>query len=189
MSEIRRTGLTYADLEAIPDDGNRYEIIDGELFVTPPPDLAHGWAGDTIVHLLRLYMRDHGGRGQSAPTGVFFDQGSHVEPDVLYTRQEHLHRFAADIRYVQGPPDLVVEVSSPSTRRTDLIRKRALYERHGVEEYWFVDRDHELVLVHQLVDGAYGDPFEVPRGQVVHATAAPGFAVPVDDLFDAPGTS
>jgi Uma2 family endonuclease len=186
MAKIARTGLTYADLERTPDDGNRYELIDGELFVTPPPDVEHQWAVMVLAARLFNYAEQHGGRAQAAPTGVFFDQGSHVEPDVLYSRAEHLGRWEKDRRYVQGAPDLVVEVSSPTTRVRDLGRKRSLYERHGVEEYWFVDRDAQAVVVHRLVGRAYGPPERAGRGEVVTSTAAPGFRLRVDELFEPP---
>lgn len=184
MTNRGRSGLTYADLEKTPDDGNRYELIDGELFVTPPPDLSHGRGAGVLFAALFAYEREHGGRAQAAPTGVFFDQGSHVEPDVLYSRQENLDRWQRDQRYVDGAPDLVVEISSPSTRRRDLTLKRALYERHGVEEYWFVDRDDESVLIHRLQADGYGAPERVGRGQSAISSAAPGFQIDVDELFD-----
>lgn len=184
MASSASTGLTYADLERTPDDGNRYELIDGELFVTPPPDLSHGRGALVLAAALLAYEREHGGRAQAAPTGVFFDQGSHVEPDVLYSRQENLDRWRRDQRYVDGAPDLVVEISSPSTRRRDLTLKRALYERHGVEEYWFVDRDEQSVLIHRLRGDSYGEPERVGRGQTAVSGAAPGFQIAVDQLFD-----
>lgn len=77
-----------------------------------------------------------------------------------------------------------MEISSPSTRRRDLTLKRALYERHGVEEYWFVDRDDQNVLIHRLQADGYGEPERVGRGQFATSSAAPGFQIAVDELFD-----
>jgi Uma2 family endonuclease len=79
-----------------------------------------------------------------------------------------------------------VEVSSPSTHARDLGRKRSLYECHGVEEHWLVDREDQAILVHRLVGGAYAPPEHAGRGEVVVSTAAPGFRLRVDELFEPP---
>jgi len=89
-----------------------------------------------------------------------------------------------DDRFTDIAPDLVVEVSSPSTRRLDLIHKRGLYEREGVAEYWFVDLDEDHVDVHRLDDqGRYGLPRTLGPDAALTCLAAPGLALPVADLF------
>jgi len=111
-----------------------------------------------------------------------------VEPDVAFVGPERV-ALLRDERYIDVAPDLVVEVSSPSTRRLDLIRKRALYEREGVPEYWFVDLDADQVDVHRLDDsGAYGTPTSLGRADALTCMAAPSFELPVGDVLDAAGT-
>jgi Uma2 family endonuclease len=109
-----------------------------------------------------------------------------VEPDVLFVRAENLGRF--EDRFLRGAPDLVVEVSSPSTRHVDVVRKLELYERFGVPEYWCVDLDADRVELYRLS----GDRFEPPvlpgRGEVLETPQAPGFSLVVDDLLAPFGT-
>ncbi|MGH8906793.1 MAG: Uma2 family endonuclease [Egibacteraceae bacterium] len=79
--------------------------------------------------------------------------------------------------------DIVVEVSSPSTRRTDLVRKLALYERFGIPEYWYADLDNDTIRVYRLHNGAYGNPIILKRGDILTSPLLPGFAVPVAYLL------
>ena len=103
---------TYPDLAGFPDDHLRREIFDGELIVNGAPVLC-------------------------APYDVVFALDNVVEPDVLFIRSAHLDRLGE--KFLEGPPDLVVEISSPSTRRLELVRKRELYQWFEVPEYWYVD--------------------------------------------------
>lgn len=179
------TGLTYADLLELPEpadnSGTRYELLDGELLVTPAPRTRHQDAVLRISVALFEWCRDTGGRVLPAPTDVWFDDRTVLEPDVLAVTSEHLDRIEAT--RVVGPPDLVVEVSSPSTRRTDVVRKRRVYEREGVPEFWFVDLDVEQVQVYVLDGGTYGPPSVVlAEGEVV-STALPGLVIPAAEAL------
>lgn len=111
--------------------------------------------------------------------GVYYDEYNYVEPDMLYTRAEHLDRVTE--RYTEGAPDLAIEVSSKSTRRRDLTIKRALYKRTGVAEYWFVDLRDEVVLVHRR-DPGFAQPLRLGPGDTLTSPVLPGFALPVADL-------
>jgi Uma2 family endonuclease len=104
-----------------------------------------------------------------------------VIPDVVLLRAETLTRISE--RHIDVPPDLVVEVSSPSTRRLDVVVKRALYEQHGVPAYWFVDLDADRVEVYQLDAGRYGTPELVGPGGVLRAAQLAGLVVGVDDVL------
>jgi Uma2 family endonuclease len=183
VATLPTTGLTYADLERFPEDQLRREIIDGELFVTAAPAIRHQIVVAFLTAELVMYQRTHGGIALPAPTDVFFNETNVVEPDVIFVRADHIDR--AETRFVRSAPDLVVEVSSPSTRHTDLIRKRDLFERFGVLEYWFVDLDSDAVLVHRLVDGRYGEAIAFATGTRLDSTALDGFSLSLDDLFAA----
>jgi Uma2 family endonuclease len=177
------TGLTYDDLASFPDDGLRRELIDGELFVSPSPVRDHQEAVEAVAVALSLHRRTNGGKLYFAPMDVRFSDRTVVEPDVLFIAAERA-TLLDDRRYVDVTPDLIVEVSSPSTRRLDLIRKRALYEREGVGEYWFVDLDETVVDVYRLDGtGHYGTPRTLAPGDTLTCLAAPGFALPVADVF------
>ncbi|HEX9888666.1 MAG TPA: Uma2 family endonuclease [Nitriliruptorales bacterium] len=179
-------GLTVADLEAMPDDHLRRELIDGELYVTPPPIIPHQSSVMAIAYALETYVRAHGGRVWPAPTGVRLSEVTQVEPDVVVLAADSVARMD-DHRHLTFAPDLLVEVSSPSTRRLDLIKKRGLYERVGVPEYWFVDLDADVVDVYRLgADGHYGEPETVERGGRLTCSQLPGLDVNVDEVLGPP---
>jgi Uma2 family endonuclease len=183
MATQPKTGLTYRDLEAFPDDNLRRELIDGELVVTPAPATRHQGVVVALVFALETYRRQRGGRVYPAPTDVYFSDVNVVEPDVLYVKAENVERVEA--RFVRSAPDLVVEVSSPSTRRLELVRKRELYERYAVPEYWYVDLDADRVEVYRLRDGRYGTPALLGSGEVIESPNLPGLSVPVGELLAA----
>ena len=181
MATLPSTGLTYEDLRRFPDDNLRREIIDGELFVTAAPVIGHQRVVAFLTAELVLYQRTHGGLALPAPTDVFFSDSNVVEPDVLFVLLGNLERVEST--FIRSAPDLVVEVSSPSTRQIDLVRKRDLYERFGVPEYWFVDLEAEAVQVSRLVEGQYGEAVALRRGDRLESSLLPGFSVAIDDVL------
>ena len=184
MATQPQTGLTYEDLQAFPEDNFRREIIDGELIVTAAPATRHQRVVTKLVHRLYTYCEVHGGEVLTAPYDIYFSDTNVVEPDVLYARPEHRDRF--EKKFFRSAPDVVVEVSSPSTRRLELVGKRDLYERFGVPEYWFVDLDAERVEVYRLEQDRYGHPLLFSRGERLETPQAPGFALAIDDLLGPP---
>jgi Uma2 family endonuclease len=178
------SGLTYDDLAGFPDDDHlRRELIDGELYVSPSPVLRHQDAVVAIVTALQLHVRDRGGRVLTAPTDVVFASDTAVQPDVVFLSADGAAQLKEE-RFVDVVPDLLVEVSSPSTRRLDLIKKRNLYERESVPEFWFVDLDADQVDVHRLdASGRYGQPRSLGEGATLTSLAAPGFALSVDEAL------
>lgn len=180
-TEPKTTGLTYEDLQRFPEDNFRRELIDGELIVTAAPGGRHQDVVLELGALLLAWTREHGGKVYVAPRDVYFTERDVVEPDVLFIRAENLPRV--EERYVRGAPDVIVEVSSPSTRRLELVRKRELYERFGAAEYWYVDLDAERIEVYRLEGGRYGSPRMLGHGDVLESPEVPGFSVAVDDLL------
>jgi len=135
---MAKAALTYADYAALPNDGNRYEILDGELFVTPSPASRHQIVLANLVSVLSPYVRQRGtGMVLFAPLDVIFADTSIAVPDLIYLDNER--RSLLSNRGMEGPPTLVVEILSPSTARTDRRRKFALYARFGVDFYWIID--------------------------------------------------
>ena len=184
MSVPVSSGLVYDDLWELPqDDGLRRELIDGELYESPAPVLRHQQAVLAIAAAFLAYVRPHGGQVWPAPTDVVFARDTVVEPDVVVLGPVRAGELT-ETRFVDVDPDLVVEVSSPSTRRLDLIKKRRLYEREGVREFWFVDLDADVVDVHRLDDtGHYGDPVTLGAHEVLDCLATPGLTLPVTDAL------
>lgn len=144
--------LTYEDYCLLPNDGKRYEIIDGELFVTPAPRFAHQRVVTRLVRYLSVFVDDHGlGEVLVSPFDVVFSQFDVVEPDVLYISKARAAVLTE--KNVQGAPDLVIEVLSPTTAKTDRTIKLKLYARFGVAEYWIVDPEGPSVEVYRRPKG------------------------------------
>jgi Uma2 family endonuclease len=136
---VRDLDWTVERINALPDDGNRYEVIDGERFVTPAPTIRHQTASVLLAGLLLEYARSIGQVLLAAPTAVTFSARREVQPDLLVLPSVNgrvPERFS-DV----GRLTLAVEILSPGTRRADRIVKRALFADEGVPEYWIVDAD------------------------------------------------
>lgn len=130
--------LNYDDYCLLPNDGKRYEIIDGELFVTPSSNFLHQSVVTNLTYYFSAFLKDHPLQCiVVSPFDVVFSQFDVVEPDLLYVSKAR-YSVLTD-KNVQGSPDLVVEVLSPSTAKIDRTTKLKLYARFGVEDYWIID--------------------------------------------------
>lgn len=180
MGSESTVGLTWADLQRFPEDGKRREIIDGVLHVTPSPFTQHQRVVGRIYRAFADLLEPLGGEAFGSPLDVIFDQFNVVEPDVLVIAPGR-PRLPGD-QHVHVVPDVAVEVSSRSTKGVDRIKKRALYERFGVPEYWIVDLDHDVIEIYRLDDGAYGPPTRFTRGDTVTSSVVAGLAAPFERL-------
>ncbi len=181
MATQPQTNLTYDDLASFPEDHLRRELIGGELIVTAAPAPRHQDAVMTIAGELFIYVKTHGGKVYPAPTDVFFSDVDVVEPDVLFVTQPSLDKVEA--KFVRGAPDLVIEVSSPTTRRLELVRKRDLYERFGVPEYWYVDLDADRVEVYRLDHDRYDMPIILGPADTLTSPHLPGLSIAVAEVL------
>lgn len=143
-SKITTGKLTYADLESLPNDGKRYEIIAGNLHVNASPNTYHQRISRRIQHQLYTQI-ELTGRGEviDAPMDVVLGVNDIVEPDLIVVLQAR--RSIITDKNIQGSPDLLVEITSPSTRHVDEGDKKQLYERSAVPEYWIVDPDTQSI--------------------------------------------
>lgn len=183
MSTASRT-LTYADLDLLPDreTGDRYELIDGELVVTPSPIPFHQVVLGRGFRLFDAFVvRTNVGIVLTAPVDVVLATGVVVVPDLLVIARHRLGIIGP--KAIEGPPDLVLEIHSPSTRDRDLGEKKALYARYRVPEYWAGDPDARSITVFALRDGRY-DVLPLVDGRA-RSEVLPGFEVEVAGLFDA----
>lgn len=183
-TQQKTSGLTYADLERFPDDNLRRELIDGELIVTAAPRLRHQGVVKRLLRFLDQYVEGHGGEVVVSPFDVLLSDGDVVEPDLLVVRAENLDRL--EEAFLRGAPDIVIEVSSPSTRRLELIRKRNLYERYGVPEYWYVDLEADRIDVYRRADEGFERPLVLERPDDLTSPLLPGFAMSVDAILGPP---
>ncbi|MDD5319617.1 MAG: Uma2 family endonuclease [Methylococcales bacterium] len=176
----------YGDYLTWPDEA-RYELIDGDAYLmAPAPDLAHQDVAGEIYVQARLALKGKLCRAFIAPVDVRLPKQDEadehidtvVQPDVLVVCDPN----KLDRRGVRGAPDWVVEVLSPSTAGHDQIRKRQLYERHGVREYWLIHPIDRVLTVYRLIDGEYGKPelYELQGGTAV--SVLPEIVIQWDDL-------
>jgi Uma2 family endonuclease len=166
-----RTVLTYEDYAALPADGRRYEIHEGELSVTPAPGTRHQEVKANLFDVLRHHVKEHDlGKLFDAPTDCILADTTVVQPDIVFIETRRLAIISE--RGIEGVPTLVVEVLSPSTTHVDRGSKAQLYARHAVPFYWIVDPEGRTVDAYTLVEGAYR-PAARLRGPA--STALPPF--------------
>jgi Uma2 family endonuclease len=172
---------TYEDLFSLPDDGRRYEIIEGELYEMPAPNWDHAVTVMNLILLLAPVVQALGGRVLTAPLDVFFDGANPVQPDVVVLLPESAAIGAG--RGVDGVPDLLVEVLSPANRGHDLLTKRALYARAGVREYWIVDPAGRAVEVLTLDSDAFHTEQIASGDNAVISSLLEDAAFPLEAIF------
>ena len=179
--------FTYEDFLNFPNDGKRHEIIDGEHYVTPSPNTKHQAVSSNLHGILWTYLQQHRiGQVFTAPFDVVFSDFDVVEPDLLYISRERAGVLTD--KHVRGAPDLVVEILSPGTRKTDEMTKRRLYERFDVNEYWVVDPELDAIKIYRRVEGAFARVAELSAeaGDTLTPPLLPGFSVSLADVFASP---
>jgi len=185
MSYLTDLRLTNADLEAMPDDGNRYEVIDGELYVSSAPSFIHQKILINIGIAIGNYLREHP-IGQIVPgVGVIFDDYDGVIPDLIFVTNERLRKTLAGGRF-HAAPEIVIEILSPgsSNQRRDRQVKRSLYAARGAAEYWIVDPENLSIEVHRRNEsGELVFDKSLLQGDELTSGLLPEFSLPVDALF------
>jgi Uma2 family endonuclease len=169
-----------------PEDINHYELLDGEIVVSPPAGWPHGRVGSRLQVLL-------GGFVEQKQLGLVFDSsqgfvltsGDTVEPDHAFVSNE---RWAAAPEPVEGKflrivPDLLVEVLSPGNATRDRKQKKRIYEKNGVREYWIVDSKKRVVSVFRAIDGAYVEAEAFVEGMTFESGVITGLSVDVRSIF------
>lgn len=147
--------LTVDDLDAIPDDGHRYELIDGTMLVTPAPATVHQRCVARLVALLLAAAGDEY-EVLPAPFDWIVNDVTKFQPDVLVARRDDVGK-----QRLEATPLLVIEVLSPSTRLSDITLKRTAYERAGVPAYWIVDPEELRLTVLRMSEGGYSEAASV----------------------------
>lgn len=180
--DTARGALTYEDYCALPDDGRRYEILDGELGVTPAPAPRHQKVVLNLASALDKHVRAHDlGEVYVAPIDVILARTSVVQPDLVFVRAERLSLVTA--RAIEGPPDLVVEVLSPTTEARDRGVKRELYARFGVPHYWLLDSEARRLTAYALAGTTYRQVAERTGTAEFTPTLFPGLTLPLAAIW------
>jgi Uma2 family endonuclease len=176
--------LTHRDLDDTPDDGNRYEVIDGTLYVSPFPKTGHQRAVTQLVTLLTQHVLETG-TGEVFTSGlkVVLDEYTGVGPDVVYVAKDHAEAIREDGYY--GPPALVVEVLS-SKPSLDTKVKRAKYARSGIRYYWIVDPEARVLREYRLEGGDYTLAAEARHDDEFRPELFSGLVIPLGRLWGGP---
>jgi Uma2 family endonuclease len=183
LRDRQRVVWTYADYCELPDDRNRYEILEGELVVNPAPNTGHQRA----VGGLYLFLRNHVRRSRLgevflAPYDVLLSDTTVVQPDLLFVARERLAIVLP--AHVVGPPDLVIEVLSPSTANRDQGLKRDLYARFGVPHYWLADPVGRELAGFDLHGGTYRQVAAARDEELFTASPFPDLQIPLAEVWD-----
>lgn len=182
MATQQLKAWAYEDLFALPNDGRRYEIIEGVLYEMPAPNTDHA---QLIMNLIELVfsplVRAHGGRLFTAPVDVFLRGASPVQPDLLVMLPGQLRLISK--RGIEGPPALIVEVLSPGNPEHDLVTKRLLYARAGVAEYWLVSLEAATIEILALEGDHYRAHTRATGDALLISTVLPALACPVNAVF------
>lgn len=178
--QIQTRPFTVDDFDALPEDGNRYEVIGGVLRVSPAPEIDHQLVQARLfgAFLNFLDLRD-AGVAFVGPTDVQFSQFDIVEPDIVVVLNDNFNVLRE--KRIVGAPDILVEIVSPLSGSRDRVRKAVLYALNGVREYWLVEPKEKTVIVLTLVNGVFV-PIEQPEG-IARSVLLDGFDVPLDRLF------
>ena len=173
--------LTYEDYRKTPED-ERYELIDGELVMAAAPNMAHQTAQGNLGSPMHTFVRAEDlGYVFFSPCDVVLSEHNTFQPDLVFVSRENAG-IITDAN-IQGAPDLVVEIISPSSTGRDWVVKRDLYARHGVKEYWLLDPINRTLWVMLLKDGYLELAGEYKEGDTVTASTIKGFSVNLDDIF------
>ena len=175
---------TYEDWLNFPDDGWKYEIIDGVLYMSPPPATGHQRSSSKLLTRMNSYAETKNlGEIIAAPCGVRLpNQSVPVEPDIFFIKKARLHIIQE--KYVEGVPDLIVEILSPSNPNHDRETKFRIYQEAGVPEYWLVDYLQKTVEVFVLTEGVYTLHNNYRAGDTITSAQLTGFEIAVNIIFN-----
>ena len=183
---IQRVQWTSEDLEGFPENGNRYEIIEGELFVTRAPHWDHQKVSGILYKELLLWSANSGLGEPSLCPGLVFSPTNSAIPDVVWISKERLEQLLDDSGHLTGAPELVVEVLSRSEndRKRDRQTKLKLYSVQGVREYWIVDYQQKQIEIYRRNSGLLEKALTLLESDRITSPLLPEFSCAVENLFE-----
>ncbi len=172
---------TYQDYCQLPNEV-RAEVLDGELLMSPSPFRKHQEISWKIEFAIGKWVEENRrGKIYNAPFDVVLSQYDIVQPDLLYISYER--KSILTEANVQGAPDLVIEILSSGDKKRDTVKKKAIYEKYGVKEYWIVDPDSETISVFILEGNNFQEKGIYKRNQILESPLLPGFSLVLEDVF------
>ena len=178
----RRIELGWEEFLTLPEDGNRYEILDGDLVVTPPPAIRHQRVLGNLNEYIRTYVRTHDlGLVLFAPAAVRLHRKTIVEPDLFFVANDRAHLISE--LSIDGPPNLVVEIASPSTAKRDRTVKAHLYAKLGIDHYWIVDAKAGSLEAFERNGEEYRAVAKLSGEATFEPALFPGLRIPLASLW------
>ena len=179
--QVRLTVRDYLDIPE--DDENRYQLIDGELYMAPAPSWEHQQSSRFLMTLLSVFVAENGlGEVAASPLDMYLSDGDVLQPDIVFISNDRLHIIHSD--GLHGAPDLVIELLSPGTERIDRTLKRERYEKFGVGEYWLADPIAKTIVVFRARTVAFERIGVFTEGMALETPLLPGLRVEISAVFD-----
>ncbi len=181
QAAVVKKKYTYQDYLKMPED-KRYELIEGELFMTPSPKMDHQRISIRLVSRMARFVEEKGlGEVLEAPADVYLDEESVVQPDILFISKDRIGIIGED--NVKGAPDLAIEILSESTAYRDTVQKKVLYARFGVKEYWIVAPREKFIEVYALKNKEYALVKTYFYDDALESQVLKGFRVSLKEIF------
>ncbi len=177
-----RKKITYADYLKI-DDNNRYEIFNGELCMVPAPSTSHQSISRNLEFLIWNFVKQKGlGNVFDAPIDIVFDDDEVFQPDIVFIKSENQSIIGKNA--IQGVPDLIVEIVSPSSTFYDTVEKKEVYGKYGVKEYWLVFPDEKVIEIFILGKEGYLEFCKSKKEGIVKSKILEGLEINSKDVFE-----
>ena len=172
----KKKKYTYEDYMKTPDD-ERYELIEGELLMTPSPNTFHQHiCGKLFLYIAQYVLENNMGKVFFAPYDIVLGKENVFEPDIIFVSNENLDIITE--ANIKGAPDLIIEVLSPSTAYRDLVKKKRIYAKFGVKEYWIVDPEEKTVELYVLKERQFDLKKSYRADEVVESILLKGLSIP-----------
>ncbi len=177
-----KKSYTYEDYARLPE-GAPYQLIGGELIMVPAPLPYHQKVSKRLEYLLYEYaeLKQKLGEVYYAPIDVYLNEEETYQPDIVFISKERIWIIKED--KIEGAPDMVIEILSPSTAYYDLVHKKDVYARHGVKEYWIVDPMKKKIDVYENKKGEFMLFKKAGKGERINSIIIDGFEVEIDTIF------
>ena len=174
--------FTYSDYLLLPDNGKKYEVLDGELIMSPSPSPVHQNILLNLATILKLFVEQNDlGKIFIAPCDVVLSEYDVVQPDIIFIAKQNEHIIGES--HIHGSPDLIVEIFSPHSVKFDCDIKRKIYSRHCIQEYWMVDPTAQKVQVLRLQQGSLRLTMELSSNDTLNSPFFPGLNIKLQDIF------
>ena len=179
---VKTKKYTYEDYLNLPDDGKRYEVINGELVMVAAPNTFHQVVSGNLEYLLKSFLQKNKiGKIFHAPIDVFLENITVVQPDIFF-----ITNGRSDIiteKNIHGAPDLIIEILSPGTAYYDLIGKKEIYEKFAVKEYWIVDPIKQRIEIFENKNNEFELAQKLELGGIARSSVVKGFEASLKDIF------